>query len=285
MCPLKDSRYPKADMDAVLFTKIINDIKEWNPNRDSLTLYVFGEPFLYERIFDCFDYIQEKLKNCQIRISTNFSVVNEKIIERFFYPKAYNLSLGIWVDAFLPQTYAKQRAGGDYYKVLKNLDYLIALKKKYDTQQPEFHIGMVVTRNNRQELGRFLKFWKNKLKGLKGVGVRTTISSDFAGALSTDSVFLKKGKRLVFKNICLWPFQEMVIFSNGDVGLCCFDVNHNIIIGNAKDGNLKSIWLGPKAESFRKSMRSFALDSFKPCKDCHLYNMPVSELFRRPVAF
>lgn len=285
MCPLKKSQIPQVDMDFDLFKKIIDDIAEWNPSRKSVALHIFGEPFLYTGIFDCFDYIEIKLKNCKVYISTNFSAVNREMIERFFQPKVYNVNLGIWIDTISPKIYSKQRSGGDYHKVLKNIDYLIKLKRWHNSRNPEFHIGMIITKDNRHEVKSFIEFWKRKLEGLKGAEIATDISHDWANQVSTDSVLLKKRNNFIFKNVCPMPFTVMAIFSNGDVGLCCMDVDHRIIVGNVRYENLKSIWAGLKARKLRKAMKSYALDSFVPCKDCMEYNMSVYYLLEKILLF
>ena len=285
MCPLKESQAPRVDMDFNLFKKIIDDIAEWNPDRKSLALHVFGEPFLYKRIFDCLDYIDIKLKRCKIYISTNFSTVSKETIEYLFQPKIYNVNLGIWIDTISPKTYSKQRTGGDYYKVLKNIYYLIDLKRLHNSEYPEFHIGMIITKNNKHEVKSFIRFWEEKFKGLKGAEIRTDISHDWAAQVSMDEVIHKKGGNLVFKNVCPMPFTVMAIFSNGDVGTCCMDVEHKIIIGNAKYKKLKAIWTGSEASKFRRAMASYGLDSFVPCKDCLEYNMPVNYLLEKALFF
>lgn len=258
-------------MDFTLFRKVVDDIERWNPARESIALYVFGEPFLYDRIYDCIDYVEDRLKKCKIFISTNFSTLNREKIERLFAPRIRNLNLRICIDSISPETYAKQRTG-NYHNVFNNIDYLIDLKKRYDSEKPGLSIGIIITKDNRRERRIFLEFWKKKLSALKGVEVIYATSHDWAGQVSTDRTLLKKERWLIYKNICKLPFSLMTVFSNGDVGLCCMDVDHKINIGNAKYEDLAALWRGPKAEAFRNSMRSFALDSFNPCKDCFSYN-------------
>jgi radical SAM protein with 4Fe4S-binding SPASM domain len=275
ICPLKDSVIPKQDMDSSLFKKIIDDIAAWNPDRETIALHVFGEPFLHNQIFDFMDYIEEELKKCKIFISSNFSVVDRQIIERFFKPNTYNLNLGVWLDTLSPEVYSKQR-GGEYSKVVESLDYFIELKRRYDSVIPELHVGMIVTEYNKNEVDSLVRFWKKKFSGLKGVEIRLRRSHDWSGQVSSNNVF-KSSRILRYKNVCLTPFRQLVVFSNGDVGLCCHDVDHKILIGNVRGESLKSIWTSEKANSFREAMKNHELDSFEPCNNCAYYNYSVVE--------
>ena len=282
ICPLTTSKRAKKDMDFSIFKKIIDDMRIWNSHRTSLALHVFGEPFLYKQIFDCFDYIEDSLRECKIYISTNFSVVTRPQIERLFYPRAHNVDIGLWIDAFSAETYGKQRGESHcYQKVMENIDYLIELKQRYASQRPQFHIGMILTRNNQHEEKEFIEYWKERLKGLKGVDIITRVSHDWSGQISGNEVLLKKRGPFSYRNICTMPFGSMVVFSNGDVGLCCYDVDHQITVGNVTQDYLKDIWSSSEAEAFRESMRSFALDSFPLCGNCMQYNKSFLHLFQR----
>lgn len=284
ICPQSKSRLQKIDMDFEFFKKIIDNIEAWNPERKSIALYVFGEPFLYNKIFDCFDYIKNKLKKCKIYISTNFSVVDKKFILRLFKPKNYNLNLKICIDSLSPKTYKKQRGSNDYYKVFNNINYLIELKRRYNSEKPELNIGMIVTKYNKGEERQFIKFWKERIKGLKGAQVYAAASHDWAKQISPNNVLFHARKIFGYKHICKLPFSLMTIFSNGDVSLCCLDINHNINIGNAKQEDLKTLWNGPKAAIFRKAMKLLELDSFVLCKNCWNYNMPIFFTLSRGVS-
>jgi len=82
---------------------------------------------LYGRIFDCLDYIDAKLKKCEVNVSTNFSRVNEEMIERFFRPKT---------DGVLSETYLDQakleKAKRFYYALMGWDDNGIPLPEKVE---------------------------------------------------------------------------------------------------------------------------------------------------------
>lgn len=284
ICPVRGSVYPALDMDFAVFKKIIDQIRVWIPAESELTLrlHVFGEPFLYNKIFDALDYIDLKLKR-KAWISTNFSSLDPAMIKRLVSPRPYNVELGIWTDALEQQAYAYQRGAG-FDRAHANIDYLIKLKNENNSALPEFHVGCIITRKNKRGSGAFLDFWKKKLRGVKGASVRSAVSHDWAGQVTESSVIQKK-HGLCVRRRCGMPLEEMVIFSNGDVSPCCFDANHSILIGSIIDQELPLVWSGEKAVSFRQKAFLASLDSFSLCKNCIKYHAPIGiyikDVFRR----
>ena len=54
------------------------------------------------------------------------------------------------------------------------------------------------------------------------------------------------------KVICENPFKHVTIDANGDVNFCCPDWNHFYSIGNLNESSFSEIWVGEKAQIFRK---------------------------------
>lgn len=51
-----------------------------------------------------------------------------------------------------------------------------------------------------------------------------------------------KGTHGIVKEPCLMPFTDVVIFSNGNYGLCCNDAQEKTKLGNIRDYSVKEIW-------------------------------------------
>jgi len=55
-----------------------------------------------------------------------------------------------------------------------------------------------------------------------------------------------------WSELCRHPWLSMTIKSNGEVAMCMEDFNNEIVLGNAKEDMLYSIWNGEKYHQFRK---------------------------------
>lgn len=64
----------------------------------------------------------------------------------------------------------------------------------------------------------------------------------------------KKATNTVIKEPCLFPFTDLTVFANGNVGICCNDATEKSCLGNVQQFSLKEIW-----ENERKDKESYAL--------------------------
>lgn len=52
--------------------------------------------------------------------------------------------------------------------------------------------------------------------------------------------------------VCQDPFRIMVIYSNGDIGVCCWDYNNEYKIGNIEDNTLLGLFNNPQFNYLRE---------------------------------
>lgn len=76
----------------------------------------------------------------------------------------------------------------------------------------------------------------------------------------------KKGGKKIIKEPCIMLYTDMVIFSNGNVGICCNDAAEKTNLGNIRDKSLQEIWEG-QCRIIHKQMegRRHGLDFCKYC--------------------
>ena len=78
-----------------------------------------------------------------------------------------------------------------------------------------------------------------------------------------------KGTKLTKKQIevCHQPFVELNVYWNGEVGLCCWDYDNMIKLGNLNETSIMKIYNNKVFQMVRRKM----LDkncNFMPCKIC-----------------
>jgi len=67
--------------------------------------------------------------------------------------------------------------------------------------------------------------------------------------------------------VCAYPLTHLVVFSNGNVGVCCLDWKQNVNLGNVEQETLLNIWNGEKMRNFRiETLKS--KDRPLPCFGC-----------------
>jgi MoaA/NifB/PqqE/SkfB family radical SAM enzyme len=78
MCPREFLKVPYKHMDLKVYKKVVDRLEGVN----TLTLTGWGEPFYYDKIFDCIGYA--KKKGLKVKLTTNGVLLNDAKIEKIF---------------------------------------------------------------------------------------------------------------------------------------------------------------------------------------------------------
>lgn len=71
-------------------------------------------------------------------------------------------------------------------------------------------------------------------------------------------------------HVCFYPFTSFVIASNGDVVICCRDLEHKTVLGNIFHQELSEIWNGNGYQAARKNLLSGKPHLLSACKGCDM---------------
>jgi len=162
-----------------------------------------------------------------IYFSTNGSLLTEKVSRELI--EAGLMRIQVSLDAATKETYDKIRIGGNYHKILQNIDRFLEIRDEMGSQLPTLRVNFVKTPENVHELDDFVKLWENK--------------ADFVGVqdlLGIVEAFDKSKKETYdadkedFK--CAQPFQHMTVRSNGHILPCCSFFGPDTPVAKLKHG-------------------------------------------------
>lgn len=77
----------------------------------------------------------------------------------------------------------------------------------------------------------------------------------------------KKKKNVKVNTACLYPFTDLIIFPDGQVGMCCNDCMEVSHFGDISKDNLLDIWKNEKFQLLRKAV-STSREKYGFCKEC-----------------
>lgn len=77
-----------------------------------------------------------------------------------------------------------------------------------------------------------------------------------------------KHKKVCLKAFCPYAFEDFIITTNGNVGLCCVDAYQQNVIGNVNDNTLPEIWKGSVAEKIKNDLYLGNRYKIVPCNVC-----------------
>jgi len=217
-----------------LYRKIIDECS--HHGIDKISLYLFNEPLLDKKIIERLRYAKTKNPKSQIRLSTNASLLTEKMSSELVDVVDY-IYLSIQGGITDKEKYEKIM-GLNYDKMYKNIMGFIALVKtdKYNLRISNMAVNNVISFENEQDHAKEKEFWGNAgIKTLNFGGFST-----WANQINPNSANYSKNIRGC--SLKHRPLTHIHVVENGDVILCCRDWNRGYILGNLQHSTISDIW-------------------------------------------
>ena len=236
-----------------------------------------GEPTLNADIFKMVKIATQK--GISVLISTNTTLLQNFNLSEIFESGLNNLI--VCLDGSTSEVYLQHRQGGDFELVKENIKRICEQKAKRQSKLPAINLQFVVTKNNEAQIPDMIKLAKDL--GVDALSLKTLslgsfvdlekklqLAKEFLPSDKGYSRFDIKDDQLVLKSrpkFCSW-LRQTVIFWNGDVTMCCYDYNGDMVVGNVfADGGLKKVLKSTKYKKYRKLAIKRQL---KLCQNCNL---------------
>lgn len=273
MCPYKDLKRKRGFMNWELFKEIINNCTDIQGKGIEFYLHNFGEPLLDTLLVERIKYIKNKCQKSKVNFSTNAALLTKEKSEEII--KAGLDCMVISLDSLDPEIYSEMR-GLKLEIVMKNVNDLLDLITKLKSNL-SVTMQMVLCDKNKHEEEDFKKMWKDKK-----VRIVVKYMHNF---LTQGTSYLTD--KLSDKQLlpCMQPFMHLMIYWNGDLGLCCWDADHYINLGNIKDKSIIEIFNTEQYKNIRKSMLDGDCKHIFPCNKCsQIYGQDMNiSIFKKRV--
>lgn len=246
----------KIHMDISTYKKIIDDMASTGLKR--LGLSRFGEPLLHPSITEMIRYSKGKgIK--RVTMSSNGALLTEKLSEDIILSGLDDLSFSI--DGSTKETFERIRVGGNFDKVVYNIERFLMIRKKLGANKPLVRINAVLMEENREEFSEIVKKWRPIADGVR---VSPMASYGEIRAHSTIGDF-RNDKKI---RPCPQLWTRLVVLSNGEVTVCCADYEGKLSVGNIKNHNIKELWQSNGIKKIRDINFRRSFDELPICKSC-----------------
>ena len=226
MCARSYTKVKVGIMKEEIAYKLIDEIAKEDPST-RLWLCYFGEPLilrntdiLYQRI----KYSKEKGIKSTI-INTNGNLLEPHVSEKLMESGLDEIYIGI--DAVTAETYSKIRVGGDYNKLMNNIDYLL----KQGNPNLKVTVQFGIYESNEHEVEDFKKYWEEK-------GVKIFIRPKLTWIGHTSENYKTTENRYP----CPWLFDTFAIDFDGKVPYCVCDWHNQSPVGDLNKETIKEVW-------------------------------------------
>jgi radical SAM protein with 4Fe4S-binding SPASM domain len=251
-CIHKNSNRLKRDkfMGFKLFKKIIDECK--GKNIKTICPSMYGEPLIQKDFLKYLRYIRKILPDTKISLITNGSLLTKERTEELINENLIDV-INFSLDGFSKES-INQLKKLDYNKILENIRYFLQYKKLKNSKIYS-GVSFVLCEENVEEWFKFKKFWKNK--------------ADYVHLSFDDGRFTKK-YLTKYRNLgpCQSIFDEMYVFSNGKVVLCCMDCLAKYSLGDLNKQTIEEIWKSNQYNAIRKLHKDFKKADYPLCKVC-----------------
>jgi len=123
---IRKNREKKKQLKFIYDDKFLNEISFFIPYLQSVK-FLGGEPFLISFYYKIWELLKIYNKSCKIHITTNGSILNNKIKE--IINNFENIKITFSLDSLNSKTYSTIRVNGNFEKVYSNFNYLLNSKK------------------------------------------------------------------------------------------------------------------------------------------------------------
>jgi len=261
-------------MDYDLFCKIIDKVKFFSPR---IQLYKWGESLLHPRIADMFEYCN--MYDLCTELSSNLSLRN--IDDKLEAMVKYRLRhLIVSFDGITQEDYSRYRVGGDLNTVIRNMQYIQEMKRKYNSPYPKISLQFLKNKFTKNQIQIIEKKYLQWGADDYFVDDMTVIFKDrnkeyfqdwFEDKDINERRFLDVGPDMLGK-ICPFLYNIMTIEQDGSIPACCFCTDPKDDYSRFDDSkSIQQMFNSEKFISARKMFKKKKNLENCTCSDCSLF--------------
>lgn len=253
MCHNDKITRPKGFMSADTYRRIIDEVAKENP-ATRIWLDFYGEALLAGyKVYWMIDYAKKKgLTN--ICINTNGTVMKKEYADMLLDSGIDYISLDC--DGFSKEVYESIRVNADRDTFYKNVEYLLAEKKRRNLPVV-IDVKVIEMDKNKHEIQQIVNHWQNC-----GAWVAVRRMASWNGIVNNDSA--DNTNRIV----CGHAVGITAISWNGIMTACSWDCDCKMACGNIWDDSIKNMWL-KRNDDFLKLHFEHRWDELpEMCRDC-----------------
>ena len=278
LCPTSQDKTTRAlgVMSWDDYRTIIDRIQPYIP---TLYLMFAGEPFVCRDFERMVGYARQN--HIETITSTNATLLNQDRARRLVHAGLDRLIVSI--DGLTKETYERYRRGARFERVVENVRGLIAYRNRLGVRRPYVLMQFIAMRHNQHEIPRLRAFKRET--GVDRVHVKAVSVPTWQGdgedvyrqwvPEAPDLTRYQVGARTIQvakpQSVCEWV-RKTVVYWDGTVAMCCYDVDGRHTFGNLTRQTLPEIWDSRAYRAAREGIRRRAMPL---CRTCAITDEPV----------
>lgn len=267
-CPTGDTELmkkvgrPFKVMNFELYKKIIDDICEFDKPIKVLRLYKDGEPLLNKKLPEMIKYAKDKGCAQKIDTTTNASLLTHETSLKLIEAGLDRINISI--EGVNKEQYKSfSKVDIDFEKLVENIKFFYENKKQCEVL---VKINGDTLSENEKQL--FLDTFGNHCDKIFIEHIMSCWPEFDIKEVKVNNEFGIYGQEIKEVSVCPYPFYSFSINSDGSASTCFLDWSRKLIIGDAKNQSVKSIWFGDEMKKYRIMFLEGRRKEHSVCKDC-----------------
>jgi radical SAM protein with 4Fe4S-binding SPASM domain len=272
MCDRQSMTRPQGNMDLALFKRAIDNAAALGIQK--LQLNRFGEPLLHPSLVEMTEYaIRKGIRRAYF--ASNASLLNPEIAQRIIDSGLHHIILSL--DGATAETFEHIRRGLKYKNVRKNIENFLELRAKEGRKYPYVVLNTILMKETEQQMGEVMGKWGKLVDELNVISAVKYGGIENHSSINRSTLPIKRGP-------CLHLSERLAIFWNGDVTVCCGDVNGDLRIGNIAQASIEELWNSAAIDRIRRIHASRDFSQLPICEGCDGTNYGVLQAMRKQEA-
>lgn len=258
MCPNRIMRRRRGFMSDAVFEQTMRRCVESGWKNMQVFMHKEGEPLLDRKIAQRVAEAKKRLDGSnKIALNTNAMLLDENMAKAILSSDIDEIYFSL--DGIDAGSYGKIRINLDYDTVVKNIKNFFRLRRQINIRV-KVVMQMLVDSDSSPHIPVFIEQWG---KYDCEIYIKR-IHSYLDGGHSSMTVALS-AKQI---NICEDPNRILVIYIDGNTGLCCWDYNNEYSPGSIFRQSLNELFNNKKAYALRDALVKYKGDKIAPCRRC-----------------
>ena len=260
-CSYHGLKRKKHPMSSEVLERTLASVRSWllNPDGDiqrriEIMPFYYGEPFLNPRWFESFKQIEEALPMCSMSVSTNGSLFDQEKLEKLASLKTLEF-VNFSVYSGVKEEY-EDLMGLSYGMTMDNISAAINYLRLH---RPDVRLCVGGTADPEYVSNQSIDNMIEKF-GIVYSPHRISYNRQHMGG--------QKIRTVSNTEPCYTMFATLTVFSNGDVGVCCFDAEGELVIGNIMNDSLRDINQSHLMQCYRSAHLNGCKVVISLCRTC-----------------
>jgi len=257
MCERKYMRRTTGMMSTALFKQIIDDCAK--SGVESVKLNLWGESLLHKELLSMVQYAKDN-SSLILQFNTNANRLSSEISRGLILAGLDKLTISI--DGVSSETYQKVRIGGNYRRVIENVETLLELKQSYGSVLPVVTLQIIAMTETKHEIDAFVETWQDRVDCVSVTNIFTTNKSHD----EIDNLSLRRNTNTDLQP-CSQLWQRLSILWDGVATVCCNDYDGALAIGNVHESSITELWQCEKLNQLRENHKDLNFSRLI-CRKC-----------------